>query len=95
VYGSMILAGVLLKIGRYGLVRFLEVFYFIRPSRGHHVTTMRPPVVYRVAITWPSHDNHKDMTWPSRDHHKAITRPSRVHHVTITYTLGGNHLAVT
>ena len=30
VYGSMILAGVLLKMGRYGLIRLIEVYYKIR-----------------------------------------------------------------
>ena len=48
VYGSMILAGVLLKIGRYGLGRFLEIFYLITWKYGYLIFRLR--VVGRILI---------------------------------------------
>jgi len=42
VYGSMVLAGVLLKIGRYGLIRLIEIFYKVGAKYGY--------IIFRIGI---------------------------------------------
>lgn len=48
VYGSMILAGVLLKIGRYGLVRILEIFIKRRIKYNYLIFSVR--IVGRILV---------------------------------------------
>jgi len=43
VYGSIALAGVLLKIGRYGLIRLIEIYYKVGVKYGY--------IIFRVKIT--------------------------------------------
>ena len=42
VYGSIVLAGVLLKIGRYRLIRLIEIYYKVRVKYGY--------IIFRVRI---------------------------------------------
>jgi len=42
VYGSIVLAGVLLKIGRYGLIRLIEIFYKVRVKYRY--------IIFRIGI---------------------------------------------
>ena len=42
VYGSIVLAGVLIKIGRYGLIRLLEIYYKVGIKYGY--------IIFRVKI---------------------------------------------
>lgn len=49
VYGSIILAGVLLKIGRYGLIRFIELF--IKSRMNFRYLILRIRIVGRVLVS--------------------------------------------
>lgn len=48
VYGSIILAVVLLKMGRYGLIRLLEVFVYIRIKFTYFISRLR--IIGRVIV---------------------------------------------
>lgn len=48
VYGSIILAGILLKMGRYGLIRLLEVFTYIRIKFNYIILRLR--IIGRVIV---------------------------------------------
>ena len=43
IYGSIVLAGVLLKVGRYGIIRLIEIYYKVRVKYGY--------IIFRVKIT--------------------------------------------
>jgi len=48
VYGSIILAGVLLKIGRYGIIRLLEIFFKIVINYGYLILSIR--IIGRLVV---------------------------------------------